>query len=85
MSTFKVAALMRVVQRLCGNLQVGISKARQLLGWVPPVSIDGGLHCMKRLFDLIAGACAALILLLPIVLVALALRLTSKGASPVLV
>jgi nucleoside-diphosphate-sugar epimerase len=32
-----------VVQQLCGNLQVDISKAQQLLGWVPPVSIDEGL------------------------------------------
>ena len=36
---------------------------------------------MKRLFDLIAGACAGLVLLLPIVLVALAVRLTSKGPA----
>lgn len=36
---------------------------------------------MKRLFDLIAGACAGLVLLLPIVLVALAVRLTSKGTA----
>ena len=35
---------MRVVQRLCVNLQVDISKARQLLGWVPPVSVDEGLR-----------------------------------------
>jgi len=32
------------VQRLCGNLQVDISKARQLLGWVPPISSDEGLR-----------------------------------------
>lgn len=32
------------VQRLCGNLQVDISKARQLLGWVPPVSVADGLR-----------------------------------------
>lgn len=32
------------VQRLCGNLQVDISKARNLLGWVPPVSVDEGLR-----------------------------------------
>ena len=32
------------VQRLCGNLQVDISKARNLLGWVPPVSLDEGLR-----------------------------------------
>jgi hypothetical protein len=36
---------------------------------------------MKRLFDLIAGVCAGLVLLLPIVLVALAVRLTSKGPA----
>jgi nucleoside-diphosphate-sugar epimerase len=32
------------VQRLCGNLQVDISKARSLLGWVPPVSVDEALR-----------------------------------------
>ena len=32
------------VQRLCGNLQVDISKARTLLGWVPPVCVDEGLR-----------------------------------------
>jgi nucleoside-diphosphate-sugar epimerase len=32
------------VQRLCGNLQVDISKARSLLGWMPPVSVDEGLR-----------------------------------------
>ncbi len=36
---------------------------------------------MKRAFDLIAGACAALALFLPIALVALAVRLTSKGPA----
>lgn len=36
---------------------------------------------MKRLFDLIAGACAVLVLLLPIVLVALLVKLTSKGPA----
>jgi nucleoside-diphosphate-sugar epimerase len=33
-----------VVQRLCGNLQLDISKARSLLGWVPPVSVEEGLR-----------------------------------------
>jgi nucleoside-diphosphate-sugar epimerase len=33
-----------VVQRLCGNLQIDISKARSLLGWVPPVSVEEGLR-----------------------------------------
>ena len=32
------------VQRLCGNLQVDIRKARELLGWVPPVSLEEGLR-----------------------------------------
>lgn len=32
------------VQRLCGNLQVDISKARSLLGWLPPVSVEEGLR-----------------------------------------
>ncbi len=33
-----------VAQRLCGSLQVDISKARDLLGWTPPVSIDDALN-----------------------------------------
>jgi nucleoside-diphosphate-sugar epimerase len=32
------------VRRLCGNLQVDISKARELLAWVPPVAVDEGLR-----------------------------------------
>ena len=32
------------VQRLCGNLQVDISKARSLLGWVPLVAVSEGLR-----------------------------------------
>jgi nucleoside-diphosphate-sugar epimerase len=31
------------VQRLCGNLQVDISKARDLLGWTPPISVEESL------------------------------------------
>ena len=33
-----------VAQRLCGSLQVDISKTRQLLGWNPPVSVDKALQ-----------------------------------------
>ena len=33
-----------MAQRLCGSLQVDISKARTLLGWTPPVSMDEGLR-----------------------------------------
>lgn len=32
-----------VAQRLCGNLQIDISKARTLLAWAPPVSVTDGL------------------------------------------
>ena len=33
-----------ITQHLCGNLQVDISKTRDLLGWVPPVSVDEALR-----------------------------------------
>lgn len=31
------------VEKLCGSLQVNISKAQNLLGWVPPISVEEGL------------------------------------------
>jgi len=37
-----------MAQRLCGNLQVDISKAREVLGWSPPVSVDEGLRRAVR-------------------------------------
>jgi UDP-glucose 4-epimerase len=47
-SWLKLAAAMvgkrDVAQRLCGSLQVDISKTRELLGWAPPVSLDEGLR-----------------------------------------
>jgi len=33
-----------VAQRLLGSLQVDISKARDLLGWTPPLSVEEGLR-----------------------------------------
>lgn len=33
-----------VAQRLCGSLQVDITRTRELLGWSPPVSVDEGLR-----------------------------------------
>ena len=33
-----------VAQRLCGTLQVDITKAKELLGWQPPLSVDEGLR-----------------------------------------
>jgi len=38
-----------VAQRLVGSLQVDISKARDLLGWEPPISVEEGLRrCFSR-------------------------------------
>lgn len=37
-------------QRLCGSLQVDIGKARELLNWTPPVSVDEALHKTARHF-----------------------------------
>ncbi|WP_081624430.1 SDR family oxidoreductase [Thioalkalivibrio sp. AKL7] len=33
-----------MARRLLGSLQVDVSKAREVLGWVPPVSLDEGLR-----------------------------------------
>ena len=33
-----------VAQRLCGSLQVDITKAKELLGWMPPFGVDEGLR-----------------------------------------
>ena len=35
------------VQRLCGNLQVDITKARTLLGWAPALTVSEGLRLSK--------------------------------------
>ncbi len=37
-----------MIQRLCGSLQVDISKARELLNWVPPISVDEGLRRVAK-------------------------------------
>lgn len=37
-------------QRLCGSLQVDISKTRELLGWAPPVTVDDALKQTARHF-----------------------------------
>lgn len=36
------------MQRLCGNLQLDISKAREVLGWHPPLTVQQGLQKMSR-------------------------------------
>jgi nucleoside-diphosphate-sugar epimerase len=37
-----------VAQRLCGSLQVDISKTRRLLDWTPPLSVDEGLRQVAK-------------------------------------
>ena len=39
-----------VAQRLCGSLQVDISKAKELLGWIPPVKVEEALLKTARHF-----------------------------------
>lgn len=41
-----------IYQRLCGSLQVDMSKTRQLLGWTPPLSVDEGLRRTAKSFVL---------------------------------
>ena len=33
-----------MARRLCGSLEVDISKTRELLGWMPPITVDEGLR-----------------------------------------
>jgi nucleoside-diphosphate-sugar epimerase len=40
----KLVGKQAMAQRLCGSLQVDSSKARELLGWQPPVSVQEALH-----------------------------------------
>jgi UDP-glucose 4-epimerase len=37
--------------RLCGSLQVDISKTRSLLGWAPPISVDDALKATAQKFQ----------------------------------
>jgi len=39
-----------IARRLCGSLQVDIGKARQVLSWQPPYSVDYGLRQTARWF-----------------------------------
>ncbi len=46
----KMAGKSDMADRLCGSLQVDISKTKQLLGWRPPVTVDEGLAKTARWF-----------------------------------
>ncbi|MGB5600708.1 MAG: hypothetical protein WBM66_18440 [Thiothrix litoralis] len=43
-TTLTLVGKRAIAQRLCGSLQVDISKTRDLLGWVPPLSVDEALQ-----------------------------------------
>jgi len=49
-SVAMVVGKYEIAQRLCGSLQVDISKTKSLLGWVPPVNLDVALKCTARHF-----------------------------------
>lgn len=40
-----------VARRLCGSLQVDISKTRELLGWAPPIPVDEALAKTVKAFQ----------------------------------
>jgi lipopolysaccharide/colanic/teichoic acid biosynthesis glycosyltransferase/dTDP-4-dehydrorhamnose reductase len=87
-----------LVRRLCGTLQVNISKARSLTDWIPSESVAESMKqamdcCLsnlttevtqrykikKRIFDLFLSSLALILLSVPMVLLAIAVRFTSKG------
>jgi nucleoside-diphosphate-sugar epimerase len=39
-----IAGKQEIATRLCGNLQVDISKTGEFLGWKPPITVDQGLE-----------------------------------------
>lgn len=47
---FKVAGKSDLARRLCGSLRLDITKARTVLGWYPPVSVNEGLYRMAAHF-----------------------------------
>ncbi|MFZ6845890.1 UDP-glucose 4-epimerase family protein [Undibacterium sp. RuTC16W] len=40
----RIVGKLSVAERLCGSLQVDISKAQRLLGWTPPCTVQQGLQ-----------------------------------------
>lgn len=47
---FKVAGKSDLARRLCGSLRLDTTKARTVLGWYPPVSVNEGLYRMAAHF-----------------------------------
>ena len=40
-----------MIERLCGSLQVDVTKAREVLGWTPPLTVDEGLARAAKSFQ----------------------------------
>ena len=49
-SSLNLIGKKHLVQRLCGSLQVDISKAKKLLNWTPSISVDEGLRITAEHF-----------------------------------
>lgn len=49
-TTLNLLSKHAIAQRLCGNLQVDISKTRDLLSWTPPISVDEALHQTAQIY-----------------------------------
>jgi len=47
---FKVVGKSDLAQRLCGSLQVDITKACTMLDWKPLIPVDEGLHRTAECF-----------------------------------
>jgi len=48
--SLKILGKADLAQRLCGSLQVDISNTKELLGWIPPISVDEGLRKTAEFF-----------------------------------
>jgi len=46
----KLCGQKALAQRLCGSLQVDITKAKKLLNWTPPISLEKGLRKATKYF-----------------------------------
>lgn len=73
------------ISRLCKSLPLDVSATHSALGWSPPVSLEEGLTrtvtglLSETRVDLVLALCASLLLAIPILIVALMVKLTSAG------
>lgn len=93
----KVAGKGPAVERLLGTLAVDAGKIRRELGWIPPFTMEEGLaetsawfldritdgrsKTRKRLFDLFMVLLALTVMLVPMLVIAALIKLTSKGPA----